>query len=119
MLIKVKGPQSTDDGPLFIVQANITYGIRSFIQVSCRGWWTLSPCQCIHNNVHSKSCVVYLIETFIAKIVIPFATVVLIAIQHTYLSIDFDGPQIIMNDVVTPPVELLGSGGRSIKFKED
>ena len=79
----------------------------------------LERVQGIHNNIDPKLRVVFRQESFVAKIIVPFTAIVLVAIEDADASIDRDGFEVVVDQVVAPSVELEGGVGRPFfEFKE-
>lgn len=62
-------------------------------------------CQCIGHYVYTKLGIVFSQKSLITKIVIPFAAVILIAIQNAYPAIDGNGLQVVMYQVIAPAIQ--------------
>lgn len=73
----------------------------------------------VKDDVHSELRIVFRQEAFVSKIVIPFATIILVTIEHADAAVDHDGLEIIMYQVVAPAVEFEGGvGGTFLEMKK-
>src|SRR5690606_34729417 len=58
-------------------------------------------------------------EALVAPVVVPLAAVVLVAVEHAQPAIDLDPLEVVMHQVVAPPVELEARGRRPIGEPEE
>ena len=56
-----------------------------------RGGGSVDGVHRVHDDVDAKLCIVFRQESLIPKVVVPFAAIVLIAVQHANASVDGDG----------------------------
>src|SRR5450432_4547186 len=68
----------------------------------------------IDHDVDAKLRIVLGEKTFVAEIIVPLAAVVLAAVEHADPTVDDDGLQIVVHEVVPPAVQFEGRGRRSL-----
>jgi len=66
----------------------------------------------IHYNIHPEFCIVLRKKSLVAKVIVPFAAIVLIAVQYADTVLHDDSLQIVMHQVVPPSIQLKGRIGR-------
>ncbi len=75
--------------------------------------------QSVDDDVDAEACVVFGGEAFVFPVVVPFAAVVFVGIKNGDALIYVYSAQIVVNDVVAPAVEFVGSHGRAVgEFEE-
>ena len=61
------------------------------IQIEASLLQQISPGNRIHHYIHSKLSIIFCQPSFVSEIVIPFTSVIFIAVQNSYSTIDFNG----------------------------
>ena len=61
--------------------------------------------QRIHDNVNAKPRIINGQKPFVAKIVVPFAAVILVAVQDADFAVDSDRFEVIVHEVVASAVQ--------------
>src|SRR5690606_14742732 len=75
--------------------------------------------QCVHHDVHTELRVVFGEEAFVAPVVVPFAAVVFVAVEHAQPAIDLDALEVVVHQVIAPAVELEAGGRRAVGELEE
>src|SRR5210317_1673959 len=78
----------------------------------------LSRGHCVDDDVGREARVVCHHEALVAKVVVPLAAVILVAVQHGNAPVDLDSLQVFVHEAVAPPVKLLCGARRPIEFEE-
>src|SRR5512145_1668535 len=73
----------------------------------------------VHNDVDRKARIVVALKTFVPPVVVPFAAVILVGVQHAEAAAMFDAAQIVVDEIVAPPVQLVRRLRRSIGEAEE
>src|SRR5690349_4831827 len=81
--------------------------------------YNISASHRIHNDIHAELGIVFCQETLVPEIIIPFAAVILIAVQYSYTSIYFYSFQVIMYQVIAPTVQLEGRIGWTLLERKE
>nr|GEU28510.1 hypothetical protein [Tanacetum cinerariifolium] len=90
---------------------------------------TFAPGDCAHrtahlcsqrvlNDIDRKAGVVHCQKTLVAKVVVPLAAVVLVAVQEPHPPLDLHRFQIIVDQVIAPAIELPTGGGRPVELEK-
>jgi len=58
----------------------------------------------MYNNIHPKFGVVLFEEAFVPEIIVPFAAIILVAVQYAYTAFNEYRFKIIMDQVISPAV---------------
>jgi len=66
----------------------------------------------IEDDIDAEFGIVFSEEPLVAEIIIPFAAIVFVAIEHSHAAIDSNGLQVVVDEVVAPTVELEAGIGR-------
>jgi len=74
--------------------------------------------QRIHNNIHSKLGIILRQEPLVPEVIIPFAAIILIAVEDPDAAVDGDRFEIIMDEIVAPAIQLERSVGRTFLKRE-
>lgn len=61
----------------------------------------------IHNDVHAEARVIDRGEALVVRVIVPLGTVVLVAVQHRDTVAAHHRLQVLVNEVVPPPVEFM------------
>src|SRR4051812_41299174 len=72
----------------------------------------------IDHEVHGEAGVVHRLKALAVRMVVPLGAVVLAAVQHSDPAVAPICEQVLVHEVVAPPVQLVAGGGRSLEFKE-
>src|SRR5690554_2849367 len=78
-----------------------------------------SRCQRVDDDVDRELRVVLGQEALVAPVVVPFAAVVLVAVEHPEATVDLDALEVVVHQVVAPAVELVAGGGRAVGEAEE
>src|SRR5207342_1814398 len=78
-----------------------------------------SAVQCVHHDVDREPGVVLGQEALVAPVVVPLAPVILVAVEHAEAAVDLDAAQVIVHEIVAPPVQLEAGGGRALGEAEE
>src|SRR5690554_254947 len=75
--------------------------------------------QRVDDDVDRELRVVLGQEALVAPVVVPFAAIVLVAVEHPEAAVDPDALEVIVDQVVAPAVELVAGGGRAVGEAEE
>lgn len=67
----------------------------------------------IHDDVHSKFCVVFCKKALVSKVVVPFAAIVFVAVEEANPVIEEQGLKVIMDQIISPAIQFKAGIWRS------
>src|SRR5690606_15626505 len=77
-----------------------------------------SSVECVHHDVDGEAGVVFREPALVAPVVVPFAAVVLVAVEHAEPALVLDAFQVVVHQVVAPAVQLEAGGRRAVELEE-
>src|SRR5690606_6770437 len=89
-------------------------GVRSFgmrVAAGAEEGRGRSCAQRVDDDVHRELRVVLGQEALVAPVVVPFAAVVLVAVEHAQATVHLDALEVVVDEVVAPAVELVAGRG--------
>src|SRR5690606_15616592 len=72
----------------------------------------------VHHDVDGELGVVFGEPALVAPVVVPFAAVVLVAVEHAQAALVLDALEVVVHQVVAPAVEFEAGGGRAVELEE-
>src|SRR5262245_44465108 len=73
----------------------------------------------IHDDIDAELRVVLTLEALVPPVVIPLAAVILVRIQHAEAAVVLDAAQVLVHEIIAPPVELVGGLRRPVRELEE
>src|SRR5688572_18721077 len=84
------------------------------------GWGRARSCRHrVDHDVHPELRVVFRQEALVAEVVVPLASVVLVAVQDRHAAVHLDRAKVVVHQIVAPAVQLEGGGGRAVGEGEE
>lgn len=75
--------------------------------------------QGVNYDVDAETSIVDFVEPFVSEVIIPLTAIVFITVKNANFVIELNRFEIIVNQVIAPPVEFLRRRRRTVEREED